>query len=144
MHGEPVRRRMSTPTRRTKHRTGSNKYFDRAKPASLLQHEMLADVRVSGLASRVSPVQTALRNYTRDGGRSFEFGDQKPISSYRKLLPVNSRGGEGSAENAGAFSAGPVKRAEPRSSALGRARTKLNRYRQSSRESRGGYLLWSE
>jgi hypothetical protein len=30
----------------------------------------------SGLVSRVSPVQTALRNYTRDEGRSFEVGNQ--------------------------------------------------------------------
>jgi hypothetical protein len=36
--------------------------------------------------SRVSPVQTAMRNYTRDGGRSSGFGDQELIPSYRKLL----------------------------------------------------------
>jgi hypothetical protein len=29
-----------------------------------------------GLVSRVSPVQTALRNCTRDEGRSFEVGNQ--------------------------------------------------------------------
>jgi hypothetical protein len=40
----------------------------------------------SGLVSRVSPVQTALRNYTRDEGRSFEAGNQVLISSHRKLL----------------------------------------------------------
>ena len=40
----------------------------------------------SGLVSRVSPVQTALRNCTRDEGRSFEFGNQVLISSHRKLL----------------------------------------------------------
>jgi len=39
---------------------------------------------VQGLVSRVSPVQTALRNYTRDEGRSFEVGNQVP--SHRKLL----------------------------------------------------------
>jgi hypothetical protein len=39
-----------------------------------------------GLVSRVSPVQTALRNCTRDEGRSFEFGNQVLISSHRKLL----------------------------------------------------------
>ena len=39
-----------------------------------------------GLVSRVSPVQTALRNYTRDEGRSFEVGNQVLISSHRKLL----------------------------------------------------------
>jgi hypothetical protein len=39
-----------------------------------------------GLVSRVSPVQTALRNCTRDEGRSFEVGNQVLISSHRKLL----------------------------------------------------------
>ena len=40
----------------------------------------------SGLVSRVTPVHTALRNCTRDEGRSFEFGNQVLISSHRKLL----------------------------------------------------------
>jgi hypothetical protein len=31
-------------------------------------------------------VRTALRNCTRDEGRSFEFGNQVLISSHRKLL----------------------------------------------------------
>jgi hypothetical protein len=39
-----------------------------------------------GLVSRVTPVDTALRNCTRDEGRSFEVGDQVLISSHRKLL----------------------------------------------------------
>jgi hypothetical protein len=39
-----------------------------------------------GLVSRVTPVHTALRNCTRDEGRSFEFGNQVFISSHRKLL----------------------------------------------------------
>src|SRR6202022_3324777 len=39
-----------------------------------------------GIVSRVSPVQTALRNCTRDEGRSFEVGNQVLISSHRKLL----------------------------------------------------------
>jgi hypothetical protein len=39
-----------------------------------------------GFVSRVTPVQTALRNCTRDEGRSFEFGNQVLISSRRKLL----------------------------------------------------------
>ena len=39
-----------------------------------------------GLVSRVSPVHTAVRNCTRDEGRSFEFGNQVLISSHRKLL----------------------------------------------------------
>jgi hypothetical protein len=36
--------------------------------------------------SRVTPVQTAMRNCTRDEGRSFEVGNQVLISSHRKLL----------------------------------------------------------
>ena len=39
-----------------------------------------------GLVSRVSPVHTAVRNCTRDEGRSFEVGNQGLISSHRKLL----------------------------------------------------------
>jgi hypothetical protein len=39
-----------------------------------------------GLMSRVTPVQTAMRNCTRDEGRSFEFSNQVLISSHRKLL----------------------------------------------------------
>jgi hypothetical protein len=52
-------------------------------------HQLLAQSRLtseSGLVSRVSPVQTALRNCTRDEGRSFEVGNQVLISSHRKLL----------------------------------------------------------
>ena len=39
-----------------------------------------------GRVSRVSPVQTATRNCTRDGGGPFGFGNQVLISSHRKLL----------------------------------------------------------
>ncbi len=39
-----------------------------------------------GRVSRVSPVQTALRNCTRDEGGPFGFGDQELIPSYRKML----------------------------------------------------------
>ena len=35
-----------------------------------------------GIVSRVA----AVRNCTRDEGGPFEFGDQEPISSHRKLL----------------------------------------------------------
>ncbi len=48
----------------------------------------------SGCVSRVSPVQTALRNCTRDEGGPFGFGDQELIPSYRKLLWSKSHGGE--------------------------------------------------
>jgi hypothetical protein len=39
-----------------------------------------------GLVSRVTPVQTAMRNCTGDEGRPFEVGNQVLISSHRKLL----------------------------------------------------------
>jgi hypothetical protein len=39
-----------------------------------------------GLVSRVTPVQTAMCNCTRDEGRSFEVGNQVLISNHRKLL----------------------------------------------------------
>jgi hypothetical protein len=47
-----------------------------------------------GLVSRVTPVHTAMRNCTRDEGRSFEVGNQVLISSHRKLLSSKSDGGE--------------------------------------------------
>jgi hypothetical protein len=40
----------------------------------------------NGIVSRVTPVHTAVRNCTRDEGRSFEVGNQVLISSLRKLL----------------------------------------------------------
>ena len=45
-----------------------------------------ANVADMGLVSRVTPVHTAMRNCTRDEGRSFEVGNQVLISSHRKLL----------------------------------------------------------
>jgi hypothetical protein len=39
-----------------------------------------------GSVSRVSPVHTAMRNYTRDEGGPFEIDNQVLISSHRKLL----------------------------------------------------------
>ncbi len=39
-----------------------------------------------GCVSRVSSVQTAVRNCTGDEGEPFGFGDQAPIPSDRKLL----------------------------------------------------------
>jgi hypothetical protein len=53
----------------------------------LLRCESLeAPMSQLGLVSRVSPVQTAVRNCTRDEGGPFEFGNQVLISSHRKLL----------------------------------------------------------
>ena len=39
-----------------------------------------------GLVSRISPVQTAVCNCTRDEGGPFGIGNQLLISSHRKLL----------------------------------------------------------
>jgi len=39
-----------------------------------------------GLVSRAWPVQTAMRNCTRDEGGPFEVGNQVLTSSHRKLL----------------------------------------------------------
>jgi hypothetical protein len=47
---------------------------------------------VIGLVSRVSPVHTAVRNCTRDEGRSFEVGNQVLISSHRKPLLFEALG----------------------------------------------------
>ena len=40
----------------------------------------------TGFVSRASPVQTAVRNCTRDEGGPFEVGNQVLISSHCKLL----------------------------------------------------------
>jgi hypothetical protein len=40
----------------------------------------------SGRVSRAPYELSAARNCTRDEGGPFEFGDQEPISSHRKLL----------------------------------------------------------
>jgi hypothetical protein len=44
-----------------------------------------------GLVSRASPVNTAMRNCTKDEGWPFEFGNQVPISNHRKLLWPKAR-----------------------------------------------------
>ena len=41
---------------------------------------------VDDRVSRVSPVHTAMRNCTRDGGGPFEVGNQVLISNHCKLL----------------------------------------------------------
>lgn len=49
-----------------------------------------------GLASRVTPVQTAMSNCTRDGGWFSEVGKQLPISSRcKRLRLMRSSGAEG-------------------------------------------------
>jgi hypothetical protein len=48
--------------------------------------EPASPMAVSGVVSRVSPVQTAMRNCTRDEGRSFEVGNQ--LRSTSQVLPA--------------------------------------------------------
>jgi len=47
-----------------------------------------------GLVSRVTPVQTALRNCTGDEGRSFGFGDQVADPKPPQAAAVKCHGGE--------------------------------------------------
>jgi hypothetical protein len=62
------------------------RYFDRAQTGHQNYCRSAQPMSLMGLVSRVSPVHTALRNCTRDEGRSFEVGNQVLISSHRKLL----------------------------------------------------------
>jgi hypothetical protein len=62
----------------------------RAAPRSqhlleIVAFDWLQRMSLMGRVSRVSPVQTATRNCTRDEGGPFEFGNQVLISSHRKL-----------------------------------------------------------
>ena len=52
----------------------------------LLKRDWGSNFRFWYCVTRVSSTQTALRNCTRDEGRSFEVGNQVLISSHRKLL----------------------------------------------------------
>ena len=91
------RRLMSAPRLRRRHRIGSNECFDRGrKPASLLQHEMLADVRCGSFAPRypakprtmsaVAP-QSGNTAHRRNGAKC-----QRPehVSQRSKLLSITS------------------------------------------------------
>ena len=64
-----------------------------------------------GLVSRVTPVHTAMRNCTRDEGRSFEVGNQVLISSHRKLL-LSKAMVVNVAESRNQISAGMIERGE--------------------------------
>ena len=65
-----------------------------------------------GRVSRAPHELFAARNCTRDEGGPFEFGDQEPISSHRKLLWVKSHGGERCGNAGTMISAGTVERGE--------------------------------
>jgi len=57
--------------------------------STVLHNAMPDRMSAVGRVTRASPVQTAVRNCTRDEGRSFGFGNQVLIPSYRKLLRLN-------------------------------------------------------
>ena len=80
------RRRISAPKLRGQHCIGLNEYFDRAQTGHQNHCRSAQPMSLMGLVSRVAPVHTAVRNCTRDEGRSFEVGNQVLISSHRKLL----------------------------------------------------------
>jgi hypothetical protein len=66
---------------------GKHNSFPSSEPhADEVIEEQTAATAGLGLVSRVTPVHTAMRNCTRDEGRSFEVGNQVLISSHRKLL----------------------------------------------------------
>jgi hypothetical protein len=79
-------RRISAPKLRGQHCIGSNEYFDRAQTGHQNHCRSAQPMSLMGLVSRVTPVHTAVRNSTRDEGRSFEVGNQVLISSHRKPL----------------------------------------------------------
>jgi hypothetical protein len=68
------RRRISAPKLRRQHCIGSNEYFDRGSNRRQNHCRSAQPMSHMGLVSRVTPVHTAVRNCTRDEGRSFEVG----------------------------------------------------------------------
>jgi hypothetical protein len=62
--------------------------------------------------SRVPPVQTAIRNCTRDEGRSFGFGDQVADPKPPQAALVKSHGGERCGKVGTMIPAGTVERGE--------------------------------
>jgi hypothetical protein len=65
-----------------------------------------------GLVSRVSPVQTAVRNCTRDEGGPFGFGDQVADPKPPQAAVVKSDGGERLRKRRDKIPAGTVERGE--------------------------------
>jgi hypothetical protein len=69
-------------------------------------------VRALGLVSRASPVQTAVRNCTRDEGGPFGFGDQVADPKPPQAAVVKSHGGERCGNAGTMIPAGTVERGE--------------------------------
>src|SRR5580704_14934052 len=70
-----------------------------------------------GLVSRASPVHTAARNCTRDGGGPFGFGDQVADPKPPRVAAVKSRGGERRGNAGTMIPAGKVERGERKQTA---------------------------
>ena len=70
-----------------------------------------------GLVSRASPVQTAVRNCTRDEGRPFGVGDQVADPKPPRAATVKSRGGERRGNVGTMIPAGKVERGERKQTA---------------------------
>src|SRR5271168_1633548 len=70
-----------------------------------------------GLVSRVTPVQTALRNCTRDEGGPFGFGDQVADPKPPQAAVVKSDGGERCGNVGAMIPAGTVERGERKQTA---------------------------
>ena len=66
----------------------------------------------TGLVSRASPVQTAVRNCTRDEGGPFGFGDQVADPKPPQAAVVKSHGGERCGNAGTMIPAGTVERGE--------------------------------
>ena len=66
----------------------------------------------SGRVSRVSPVQTAMRNCTGDEGGPFGFGDQVADPKPPQAAVVKSDGGERCGKVGATIPAGKVERGE--------------------------------
>ena len=65
-----------------------------------------------GLVSRASPVHTAMRNYMRDEGRSFGFGNQVADPKPPQAAAVKSHGSERCGKAGTMIPAGKVERGE--------------------------------
>jgi hypothetical protein len=70
-----------------------------------------------GLVSRVAPVQTAVRNCTKDEGRPFGFGDQVADPKPPRAAAAKSRGGERRGNVGTMIPAGKVERGERKQTA---------------------------
>jgi hypothetical protein len=88
------RRCISAPKIRGQHCIGSNEYFDRGSNRHQNHCRSAQPMSLMGLVSRVTPVHTAVRNCTRDEGRSFEAKQSGSGLKPLQAAVVKSDGGE--------------------------------------------------